>query len=267
MEKSFLNCDTIKEDEVSIINSYEHILVTIGKKRFEKPEENSVHLVDDAESNAFLNDIVNYPHAYVLACGMDRQIKAERAWMIPIYIRQILGTFDIGKLGNISLEKYTEMFTKNSLHRYNTLMAKTFYSSVQRIIKEYDGDASKIWSGNPSSAAVVYKFLQFEGYGIKIATMAVNILARQFKVPFSDYYSIDISPDVHILRVLRRSGLVDNEASIDSIIYKARELYPEFPGIIDFSCWEIGRKWCRPKSPNCKDCIIASECMMNVKNN
>lgn len=94
--------------------------------------------------------------------------------------------------------------------------------------------------------------------------MATNILARQFKVPFSDYYSIDISPDVHILRVLRRSGLVDKDASIDSIIYKARELCPEFPGIIDFSCWEIGRTWCRPRNPNCQECIIESECLKTI---
>lgn len=69
--------------------------------------------------------------------------------------------------------------------------------------------------------------------------MAANILARQFKTPFSDYYSIDISPDVHILRVMRRTGLVSPNAELDSVIYKARELCPEFPGIIDFSCWEI----------------------------
>lgn len=242
----------------------DHLLVTIGKKRFENPEGNSVHLVEDQEANSFLNDLVNFPHAYVLACCMDRQVKAEIAWMIPIRLRKIIGDFSIETLDNISLEEYLTIFNENTLHRFNDIMAKVFYSVVKRIVRDYDGDASKIWVGNPSSAAVVYRFLQFDGVGIKIATMATNILARQFKVPFSDYYSIDISPDVHILRVLRRSGLVDKEASIDSIIYKARELCPEFPGIIDFSCWEIGRKWCRPRNPNCEECIIEKECLKNI---
>jgi endonuclease-3 len=143
-------------------------------------------------------------------------------------------------------------------------MAKVFYSAINRIVSDYDGDASKIWAGSPSSASVVYRFLQFDGVGMKIATMAANILARDYKIPFSDYYSIDISPDVHILRVLRRSGLVDKDANIDSIIYKARELCPEFPGIIDSPCWEIGRTWCRPQNPNCEECIIRSECSKNI---
>jgi len=73
----------------------EHLLVTIGKQRFEKPEENSVHLVDDDEANKFLNDVINYPHAFVLACMMDWQIKAERAWMIPQLVKHELGSFDI----------------------------------------------------------------------------------------------------------------------------------------------------------------------------
>ena len=238
----------------------EHLLVTIGKQRFEKPDENSVHLVDDDEANKFLNDLINYPHAYVLACMMDRQIKAEKAWIIAQLIKEEIGSFEIQVLGEKSLEEYIEIFNRLKLHRFNDIMAKVFFNGVHHIVNKYDGYAGNIWNGNPSSATVVYRFLQFDGCGIKIATMTTNILARQFKIPFSDYYSIDISPDVHILRVLRRTGLVDRNANIESIIYKARELCPEFPGIIDFSCWEIGREWCRPKKPKCGECIIKTDC-------
>ena len=238
----------------------EHLLVTIGKERFINPASHSVHLVDDKIQNEFLNDIENTPHAYVLACLMDRQIKAERAWSIPYRIKNIIGSFDVDDLASITIDDYKKIFNEYKLHRFNDTMADVFFLFVHDIKTKYDSDASRIWSNNPSSAKVVFDFLQFKGSGKKIATMAANILARQFKVPFSDYYSVDISPDVHILRVMRRSGLVSNNADLDSVIYKARELNPEFPGIIDFSCWEIGRIWCRPNRPSCRECIIESEC-------
>ncbi|OPX92507.1 MAG: Endonuclease III [Pelotomaculum sp. PtaB.Bin104] len=238
----------------------EHLLVTIGKERFADQVRKTVHLVDDKEQNDFLNDIEHFPHAYVLACVMDRQLKSERAWAIPHRIKEIIGSFDMPALQAVSLDEYKKIFSDNALHRYNEIMADVFYSAAQDIAAKYDGDASRIWSDRPSSAKVVYDFLQFKGVGPKIATMAANILARQFKIPFSDYYSIDISTDVHILRVLRRTGLVSPNAEIDSVVYKARELCPEFPGIIDFSCWEIGRAYCRPNNPNCRECIIKDEC-------
>lgn len=241
-------------------NSKEHLLVSIGKARFKQISNEPIKFVDDPAANYLLNDIDNYPHAYVLACCMDRQIKAELAWMIPIKLHGILGDFSMKTLSSISLTKYQDIYNEHRLHRFNNLMADVFYKAVQRISSEYDGIASKIWNGNISSAAVVFRFLQFDGVGIKIATMATNNLACGFKVPLSDYYSIDISPDVHVLRVLRRSGLVTLDSSIDSIIYKARELHPEFPGIIDLTCWEIGRKWCRPQITYCENCIIKSEC-------
>lgn len=71
--------------------------------------------------------------------------------------------------------------------------------------------------------------------------------------------------NIHVPRVLRRTGFVDSDANIDSIIYKARELCPEFPGMIDYSCWEIGRKWCRPTDPNCDACIIKNDCLKKMK--
>ena len=95
--------------------------------------------------------------------------------------------------------------------------------------------------------------------------MAANILARQFKIPMLDYYCIDISPDVHIRRVLYRLGFVEKEASPDMVIYKARELNPEFPGLIDFVCWKIGRNYCRPKFKDCecKKCDMNEACSKN----
>jgi hypothetical protein len=143
-------------------------------------------------------------------------------------------------------------------------MAEIFHSAIMDIHIKYDNNAAKIWNNNPSSASVVYRFLEFYGNGVKISTMAANILARQFKIPFSDYYSIDISPDVHVKRVMARMGYVHEDANNDKIIYKARELNPEFPGIIDFSCWEIGRNWCRPKSADCNNCIVNNECEKNM---
>ena len=234
-------------------------LVEIAKEEFNKNLA-VVHFVDDEEQNKFLNDLKTYPHAYVLACLMDKQIKAERAWEIPYKVYKELGHFDIDYLCKVPLEKYKKMFNDGSYHRFNDTSATNFYNAIIKIKNDYDGDASKIWSNNPGSASVVSRFLEFDGIGIKIATMATNILARQFKIPMSDYYSIDISPDVHIQRILKRLGYLSENATIDQIIYKAREINPEFPGLIDFSCWKIGRENCHPTNPECSSCPLNCEC-------
>lgn len=242
-----------------------NLLIKIAKERFENPGSQIVHLVDDDKANKLLVDIEKYPHAYVLACLMDRQIKAERAWIIPYQIYKQFGSFEMKDLLKIKLTHFKQVFNKQKLHRFNDTMADIFYSGLQDIKDKYNCNASKIWTGKPSSSAVVYRFLEFKGSGIKISTMAANILARQFRVGFSDYYSIDISPDIHIRRVMERMGLVCRDASIDMIIYKARQLNPEFPGIIDFSCWEIGRKWCKPKTPLCSLCVVQKECKKVIR--
>lgn len=238
------------------------LILKIGRERFDDKDTRNtyVEFTKDKEVNDFVTNIKDIPHAYVLNCLMDKQMQAERASVIPYKIYKLLGTFEIDELAKKSEEDYIKIFEDNKLHRFNKSNAKTFHRAVNDIKNKYKGDASLIWEGNPSSAAVVYKFLSFYGCGIKIATMATNTLARQFKIPFSDYYSIDISPDVHIRNVMKRMGFVPNDAKPEMIMYKAREINPEFPGIIDTSCWEIGRNYCHSTSPNCEQCPLTSEC-------
>ena len=192
---------------------------------------------------------------------MDRRIKAEKAWVIPYRISEKLGDFTIATLGKRSVNDIKELMGKpKPLHHMFDRMGGFFYSGLQRIITFYKGDAARIWCGRPPSAEVIYRFLEFEGIGPKIATMAANILARDFKIPFADHVSIDISADVHVRRVFGRLGLCAPDASIEKIIYKARALYPEFPGMMDLACWEIGRKWCNPGNPDCPACFMSSLC-------
>jgi endonuclease III len=88
-------------------------------------------------------------------------------------------------------------------------------------------------------------------------------------VEFSDYSFIDIAPDVHTMRVFQRLGLTpyisDPEIVRIYIICRARELNPEFPGIVDGLCWEVGRNFCSPRKPKCGDCQFAGFCMKEVK--
>jgi endonuclease-3 len=235
------------------------ILIEKGRELFLQPRQ-QIQFTGNHEADGLLNDLERYPHAYVLACVMDRQIKAERAWVIPFEISKEIGGFDFSLLTKLTLEKLQHIFIHKSLHRFNDKMAHYFHMAIASIDDKYEGDASKIWKDNPRSATVVRRFLQFNGVGIKIASMATNILARDFKVPMVDKLCIDISPDRQVKRVFSRLGLIAEDASNDELIYCARELYPDYPGIFDFSAWEIGRSWCRPYNTNCSGCYLDAYC-------
>ena len=234
-------------------------IVLRGIERHEQVKSKPVIFVDDKKVNDLLIDIENNPHVFFLGCLMQRQIGSNRAWHIPQKVFDILGTHEIEELSKYSVEKYEEIFNENKLHIYNSKMAKAFHNAILDIKNRYNGDVSKIWKNKPCSAAVVYKFLQFKGCGVKIATMTANLLVRHFNIKFSDNCGIDVSPDVHVMRVMKRMGYISEE-NPNLLMYKARELHPEFPGVIDLLCWEIGEKYCSKTKPKCEECVVRSEC-------
>jgi len=236
------------------------LLIARGEELLAQPRR-PVSYAKHPEADALINNLKRHPHAFVLGCLMDRKVKSEKAWRIPYLIHHRTGTASFGELAALTEESIRKaMAGPPALHVYVRDMADIFYAAVQRIATEYGGDASRIWRGRPSSAAIVRRFLEFHGVGPKIATMAANSLVRDFKIPVRDKNSIDISVDVHVRRVFGRLGLIRPDASVDEIIYRARELSPDYPGIFDLAVWEIGREWCRPKQPVCEGCIMKKYC-------
>jgi endonuclease-3 len=214
-----------------------------------------------AASEDLLNDLVGHPHAFVLACVMDRQVKAERAWLIPHLLRQRLGSFEFSYLAGLPVERLLAAFSESPhLHRFPEAMARNAHAAIHEIDRKYSSNAAGIWSDCPSSALLVLRFLRFPGVGPKIATMAANILVRDFHVAVSDRFSLDVSPDVQVHRVFTRLGLIRKEASNEELTYTARAMNPEYPGIFDLAAWDVGRTWCHAKEPDCARCALAKAC-------
>lgn len=216
------------------------ILIRKGKEMLDGPKV-YIPFTNNKETDDLLNNVEEYPHLFVLGCIMDMQIKADRAWKIPYFIMKQLGGFEFERLTNLSIKQLNKIFSENNLHRFNNIMAKRFYSAIQRIKNDYGDDTSKIWKENPSAASVIRKFLEFEGVGMKIASMATNILVRQFKIKLRDLSAIDISTDTHVMRVMEDMGFVPKNASKQYIMIRAREFYPDYPGILDIGLFEIGK--------------------------
>jgi len=236
------------------------VLITRGRRLFRAPG-GPIQFTGQQAADRMLNDLERYPHALVIACIMTRQMRAERCWMVPYEFKRRVGTFQMQRLRRLTDAEVLKAFSKPTpLHRYTAEMSRNFQFAIQLIATKYRGDAARIWADQPSSAELVYRLLEFRGVGPKIATMAANILARQFKVPLRDHYSIDVSADVHVKRVFERLGLVGANADVNQVIFRARSLSPKFPGLLDFPAWEIGREWCRPKRPRCQECYMRRLC-------
>ncbi len=214
------------------------------------------------EYGHLVGSIVNLwlPHLFVLGCLMNRRVDEDRAWRVPYKVCDHFNAWTMNDLHAVNPDAIKQYFAAEKLHANNNVMGDIFCLGVERIWNDYGGDASRIWTGGVSSAAVVYRFLQFKGCGTKIATMAANILQRDCGVVFSDLCSIDVSTDVHVMRTLQRFNLLGNTPTREKAVDKAREINPLFPGIIDLLLWEMGRDFCHPKNPECAHCPMNGVC-------
>jgi len=240
-------------------------LVRRGRDKYKAPRY-FVEFTGDFVSDELLNDLKSFPHALVIGCLVNSDVRGGLDWSVPRHLQERLGSFRFDDLRELTQAQIVILMTEpDPLHPMATEMSKNVYEAIQWIARKYEGDAARIWSDAPSSAELVYRFLEFRGIGPKIANMGANILARQFRIPLQDYYSIDISLNAHVKRVFRRLGLVPKQASNEQLVFKARSLHSEFPGLLNLPTWEIGNNWCLPKEPSCQECYMKEVCRTGLQ--
>ena len=220
-------------------------------------------------ARAIVNNFERYPHAFVLGCIADRRVKAEIAWSLPNAIREAAGDFEFETLASLPNSVWSSVLASSG-HPLAAEMQKLLPAAIQFIGNRYGGDAAQIWATGSSGVAVARRFLAFDGVGPKIANMAVNILIREFGITFTQPMP-DIAVDTHVLRVFMRLGLLRplEHAKLRStkakqqvrLRLRARELSPDWPGVLDSPAWRIGREWCHARQPPaCGECCMGPIC-------
>lgn len=207
------------------------------------------------EADLLLRD----PNAFLIGTLFTQGVPAERAWLGPYLLRERLGTLDLEFLAGHPERVRDAVQQAPMLHRFKETMPRWIVGAAERLIAEYGGDASGIWTPGSHVVEVTERLSAFHGIGRKKAVMAVEILTRHFGVELRGREFGQVAYDVHVRRVFLRSGLAD-EDSIESIEQAARLACPESPGTLDLPAWIIGRESCRPRSPRCDECRLSSAC-------
>lgn len=248
-------CDSHRKIKIS------KVLINFEKEIRERNFKRKKYFTPNIEANSLIWD---NPLAYLLAVILDQGMKAEKVWEIPFLMRNRLGHLNIDKIANMDEEEIINIFdTAPKLHRFPKTMALRMKGACRLVLDKYSGKTENLWNDNPSSAELHKRFEEFNGVGQKKASMAANILVRDFGICVKDKTGIDISYDIHIRRVFLRAGLV-NKDEMRIMVEMARKLNPEYPGILDSPCWEIGRKFCYPNNPDCENCPIDKVCLKNI---
>jgi uncharacterized HhH-GPD family protein len=198
--------------------------------------------------------------AFLLGVLYDQQIPAEIVWEIPYKMCLMLGHLNPELISQMSDKDILSLFEKLPRKpRYPPQMAQQTVEAAKKVLSNYNGKVENMWADNPTCTKIQQRFEAFPGIGQKKAAMATDVLVKRFKIPLRDRSGIDIAADSLVMRVFKRCGFVNYEDKA-LVISKARQLNPDYPGVLDYPCWIIGRDYCFLTSPDCEHCPIGNCC-------
>ena len=206
------------------------------------------------------------PDAFLLGVLFTQGIPAERAWAGPYLLRERLGHLDLERLATDRSAVDEAVCRAPALHRFKHTAAGWIGDAAELLLRDWGGDASALWADRPSAVVLTERLSGFSGIGRKKAAMAVEILVRHFGVAIDGLECGSVAYDVHVRRVFLRTGLVDVDTP-ERVAAAAAEACPRAPGSLDLPTWLVGRQWCHPKGPLCRECRMGGVCPYLVDRN
>jgi uncharacterized HhH-GPD family protein len=123
------------------------------------------------------------PFALLAGMLLDQQFPMERAFAAPAKVLDRFGTLDPGAIAAADPEQFKQLCsTPPAIHRFPGSMAARLQELARVVTDEYDGDASRIWTGAASGAELLKRLQALPGFGRQKAQIFIALVAKQLDV-------------------------------------------------------------------------------------
>ena len=121
------------------------------------------------------------PFALLIGMLLDQQVTMESAFAGPAKILSRLGSVTPEAIAQADPEAFIELCrTPPAVHRYPGSMAGRVQAVAAAVVKDYDGDVTRLWlDGEPDGAEVRRRLEALPGFGTQKAQIFVALLGKQ----------------------------------------------------------------------------------------
>jgi uncharacterized HhH-GPD family protein len=124
------------------------------------------------------------PLALLIGFELDQQVTLQKAFSGPYELRQRLGgKLDAKQIAAMDPARLDEIFrTRPALHRFPGNMAKRVQDLCQALVRDYAGDAGRVWREALSGKDLEARLLALPGIGEMKAKTLIAILGKRLGV-------------------------------------------------------------------------------------
>jgi uncharacterized HhH-GPD family protein len=139
-----------------------------------------LHFTGDGEADRLL---VTDPLALLIGFALDQQVPVQKAFFGPLEIRRRLGTLDAAALAAVDPEAFAAAFRERpAIHRFPAAMAAKVQALCAAIARDYDNDASRIWTQATDALDLERRLLALPGIGQMKTKTLLAILGKRFGI-------------------------------------------------------------------------------------
>ena len=137
-------------------------------------------IAQDPAADQVLNDS---PFALLAGMMLDQQYPMEHAFRGPAKVLDRFGTFEPAAIAAADPEEFKQLCsTPPAIHRFPGSMAARLQELARIVTDEYDGDASRIWTGAASGTDLMKRLQALPGFGKQKAKIFTALVAKQVGV-------------------------------------------------------------------------------------
>ena len=127
--------------------------------------------------------LVEEPLALLIGFALDQQVTVQKAFSGPAELKRRLGHLDAARIAATDAATLDGVFRERpALHRFPGSMAGKVQQLAAAVARDYDNDASRIWTDAADGPDLERRLLALPGIGEMKARSIIAILGKRFGV-------------------------------------------------------------------------------------